>query len=427
MAGSWVSTGRTGDGVDIRVEGVSKRFRLYKERAGSLKERATKLRQDRYEEFWALRDVSLEVPEGSVFALVGHNGSGKSTLLRMMCGIYQPTSGRVSVHGRISPLLELGAGFHPDLSGRENVYLNASILGLSKREIDAIFDDIVEFSGLGAFIDSPVKVYSSGMYVRLGFAVAVHVDPQILLVDEVIAVGDEEFQRRCFEHLYKLRNQGVTIVLVTHGLNYVQTMCDQAAWLDHGVLQKIGAAPEVAEAYLAEVNEHEAERIEASVADHAAKAAAGDAPARPAVSLHPVSIERVEVLDRDGRPTRAVAGLDPIRIRIHYLAHEPVDNPRFAFAFRNDADYPLAGPAYHPEEIGIGPIDAGPGHVDYVIDHLPLAAGEYHLAAVIRDKHSMVRFDHVRDAWDLRVQPNGLSLTGMVDLQGTWQYPTPTP
>ena len=425
-AGSWVMTERSGDGIDIRVEDVSKRFRLYKEKAGSLKERATRLRQDRFEEFWALRDVSLEVPEGSVFALVGHNGSGKSTLLRMMCGIYRPTTGSVTVHGRISPLLELGAGFHPDLSGRENVYLNASILGLSKREIDAIFDDIVDFSGLHAFIDSPVKVYSSGMYVRLGFSVAVHVDPQILLVDEVIAVGDEEFQRRCFEHLYKLRANGVTIVLVTHGLNYVQTMCDQAAWLDHGVVQKIGPAAEVAESYLREVNEHETERIEAAEARATARSASGEpAPTGVAgVSMHPVSVDRVEVLDAAGSPTHTVRGLDPITIRIHYVAHETVRNPRFAFAFRTDADVPLAGPSYHPDEVGVGTVQPGPGHVDYVIDRLPLNAGEYHLGVVIRDENSMVRFDHVRDAWDLHVQPSGLSLTGMVDLLGRWEHPT---
>jgi len=424
MAG-WVATERGTDGVAIRVEDVSKRFRLYKEKANSLKERVTRLRNDRYEEFWALQNVSLEVEEGTVFGLVGHNGSGKSTLLRMMCGIYEPTTGSVSVHGRISPLLELGAGFHPDLSGRENVYLNASILGLSKKEIDGIFDEIVDFSGLSEFIDAPVKVYSSGMYVRLGFSVAVHVDPQILLVDEVIAVGDEEFQRRCFEHLYKLRSKGVTIVLVTHGLNYVSTMCDRAAWLDHGVVQKVGPAAEVAEAYLREVNAHEVVRIEAEEAV-AADGKAADAASRPitsGVSLHPISVDHVEVLDGDGAPTHVVKGLDPITIRIHYVAHEEVDNPRFAFALRNDADLPLVGPSYHPDEVGIGTVAPGTGFVDYCVERLPVGPGEYHLAVVLRDKRSMVRFDHVGDAWDLRVQPSGQALTGMVDLMGTWRFP----
>ncbi|MCZ7629991.1 MAG: ABC transporter ATP-binding protein [Microthrixaceae bacterium] len=170
----------------------------------------------RYDDFWALRDISFEIDEGTTFGMIGHNGSGKSTMLRLISGIYQPTTGTVDVEGRISALLELGAGFHPDLTGRENVYLNASVLGLGRAEIDRVIDDIIEFSGIEEFIDVPVKVYSSGMYVRLGFAVSVHVNPEILLIDEVVAVGDEEFQRKCFEHIYQLRRQGVTIVLVSH-------------------------------------------------------------------------------------------------------------------------------------------------------------------------------------------------------------------
>jgi ABC-type polysaccharide/polyol phosphate transport system ATPase subunit len=173
----------------IVVDDIWKRFRVYQERPNSLKERITKFSRDRYEEFWALKGVSLTVPHGTVYGLVGHNGSGKSSMLRIMAGIHRPTKGTVTTHGRISALLELGAGFHPDLSGRENVYLNAAILGLSKKETDNLYGQIVEFSGLGDFIDTPVKHYSSGMYVRLGFSVAVHVDPQILLVDEPCALA----------------------------------------------------------------------------------------------------------------------------------------------------------------------------------------------------------------------------------------------
>ncbi|HBX79404.1 MAG TPA: ABC transporter ATP-binding protein, partial [Acidimicrobiaceae bacterium] len=228
---------------EIIVEHVSKEFRLQKDRASSLKELVTRRGRDRStNHFWALDDVSLEIPDGSMYALVGHNGSGKSTLLRCIAGIYRPDRGQVRVKGRISTLLELGAGFHPDLSGRENVYLNATILGLTKKEIDQKFDEIVEFAGVEQFIDSPVKVYSSGMYVRLGFSVAVHVKPEILIIDEVIAVGDEQFQRKCFDHLYGLRRDGVTIVVVTHGMGTVETMCDGAAWLDHGKLQMAGPA-----------------------------------------------------------------------------------------------------------------------------------------------------------------------------------------
>ena len=172
-----------------------------------------------------------------------------------MARIHQPTTGRVRTRGRVSALLELGAGFHPELSGRENVYLNGAILGLRRREIDAVFDEVVAFAGLERFIDSPVKVYSSGMYVRLGFAVAVHVEPDILMIDEVIAVGDEEFQRRCLDHLYQLRRDGVSIVLVSHSMGTMQSLCDRLAWLDHGELQKIGTPVEVVRAYLGKVDD----------------------------------------------------------------------------------------------------------------------------------------------------------------------------
>ena len=226
----------------VVVDGISKCFRLPLDRPRSLKEAWTgvrrgngrALRRERSEPFWALQDVSLEVPRGSMFGLVGRNGSGKSSLLRIMAGIYRPTAGRVVAYGRTSALLELGAGFHPALSGRENVYLNASVLGVSKSQIDDRVDQIIEFSGLEEFIDSPVKVYSSGMYIRLGFAVAVHVDPEILLVDEVVAVGDEEFQLRCFSHLDSLRSDGVTVVLVSHDLGMMRATCDQLAWLNRG-------------------------------------------------------------------------------------------------------------------------------------------------------------------------------------------------
>ena len=196
----------------IVVDGLSKRFRLYHDRNQTLKAAVMRGRRARYEEFWALRDVSLEIAEGATYGFIGTNGSGKSTLLKCLARILVPDEGTVRTRGKVSALLELGAGFHPELSGRENVYLNGSILGLSKRELDHRFDDIVAFAGLERFIDTPVKNYSSGMYVRLGFSVAINVDPDILLVDEVLAVGDEQFQRRCNERFADLRAQGTTIV-----------------------------------------------------------------------------------------------------------------------------------------------------------------------------------------------------------------------
>jgi ABC-2 type transport system ATP-binding protein len=218
----------------IRVDNVSKRFILHKDK--SVKERLVNFSRSRRhrDDFWALRDVSFDIAMGSTVGLVGHNGSGKSTLLKAIGGIIQPTSGSVSRRGRLAALLELGAGFHPDLTGRENVYLNAAILGLTRQETDKHFDEIVEFSGIEDFIDTQVKFYSSGMYVRLAFAVAVHVDPDVLLVDEVLAVGDEPFQRKCMERIARFQSEGRTIVLVSHSADQVGALCDRVIVLNSG-------------------------------------------------------------------------------------------------------------------------------------------------------------------------------------------------
>jgi ABC-2 type transport system ATP-binding protein len=228
----------------IGIDGLSKRFRLYRERPTSLKQRLL-VSRSRSEELWALRDVTFDVADGSSMGLIGHNGSGKTTLLKCIAGILRPTSGTIRYRGRLAALLELGAGFHPDLTGRENVYLNASFLGLSRRETDRIFDDVVAFAELEAFMDNQVKFYSSGMLVRLGFSVAVHVDPEILLIDEVLAVGDESFQRRCLDRVRRFQSEGRTIVLVTHALDIVREVCDEAAMLDHGRLHAVGTPDDV--------------------------------------------------------------------------------------------------------------------------------------------------------------------------------------
>ncbi|MCC2308724.1 ABC transporter ATP-binding protein [Cellulomonas chengniuliangii] len=218
----------------IRIDNLSKRFVIRKEK--SLKERVVNFGRSNLhkDDFWALSDVNVSIRSGETVGLVGPNGSGKSTLLKMIGGILQPTSGTVQLRGRLAALLELGAGFHPDLTGRENVYLNASILGISRQQTDRYFDAIVDFSGIEQFIDTQVKFYSSGMYVRLAFAVAVHVDPDILLVDEVLAVGDEPFQRKCLERVRQFQHEGRTIVLVTHSLDQVADFCDRAIVLEKG-------------------------------------------------------------------------------------------------------------------------------------------------------------------------------------------------
>ena len=220
--------------IAVDVKDVSKRFRLAHGRYNSIKERVIHGGRSPTEDFWALKDVALQVREGETVGILGRNGSGKSTLLKCICGVLQPTSGEVVVQGKLAGLLELGAGFQQDLTGRENIYLNGSLLGMSKKEVDRVFDDIVDFSELEAFIDGAVKFYSSGMYVRLGFAVAVNVDPDILVIDEVLAVGDERFQRKCIDRVKAFQKEGRTILLVTHSPDQVRSICDRAIVLSHG-------------------------------------------------------------------------------------------------------------------------------------------------------------------------------------------------
>lgn len=249
------------ENIAITADGVSKRFRIYHERNQSLKETILKRRRGVYEEFWALDDVSIQIPKASTYGLIGENGSGKSTLLKCLAKILVPDKGKIHSQGTISALLELGAGFHPELSGRENVYLNGAILGINPKELNRRFDEIVDFSGIERFIDTPVKNYSSGMYVRLGFAIAINVSPDILLVDEVLAVGDAEFQQKCATKFKELKESGCTIVVVSHAMGMVKELCDSGAWLEHGRVRTTGSASEIINAYMAQVAVHTGEPV----------------------------------------------------------------------------------------------------------------------------------------------------------------------
>ncbi len=235
----------------VLLEGVSVRFRVPQEHVVSLKEFAIRRIQRKltYRELWAVRDVSLAMLEGETVGIIGPNGAGKSTLLRLVARVMHPTRGRVRVVGAVAPLLELGAGFHPDLTGRENIYLNATLLGHTRAEVQRKFDDIVAFAELAEFIDAPLRTYSSGMSARLGFAVATSWRPDVLLVDETLAVGDEKFQRKCDALISSFRAEGTTMLLVAHDLTLVRSMCQRAIWLDHGVVRLSGASAEVSDAY----------------------------------------------------------------------------------------------------------------------------------------------------------------------------------
>ncbi|HEX5497108.1 MAG TPA: ABC transporter ATP-binding protein [Mycobacteriales bacterium] len=397
---------------------MAKQFKLFRDRRTNLKEVFTQRRRgNRYDMFPALKGVSLEVPRGSTFGLIGHNGSGKSTLLKLIAGIHRPTSGTVESHGRISALLELGAGFHPELSGRDNIYLNGAILGMSRRQIDSAMDRIIEFSGIEEFIDTPVKVYSSGMYVRLGFSIAVNLDPEILIVDEIVAVGDEEFQRRCFDHLYELRRRGVTIVLVSHSLALVQTLCTHAAWLDHGVLREIGPAAEVTQAYLREVNQNEID----SDGPHAA----GDTAESARQGSHEMVVTDLEFIDTQGRSsTRGVAG-EPLRLRLHYDAREPISSPVFGLGVYTENDTYLAGVHMRMAGLDLGTV-RGKGYVDYVFNELPLNPGAYLLTVAVTDWSLAHRYDYWERAFTLHVRPGSApEYHGLAQLGGSWAVPAP--
>ncbi len=235
----------------VQLSQVSVRYRVPHERIGTFKEYAIRRLQGRieYREFWALHSVSLRVDEGEVFGIIGQNGAGKSTLLKVISRVLHPTSGRVWVKGRVAPLLELGAGFHPELTGKENIFLNGTLLGHSHQEVVQRFDAIVEFAGLGEFIDAPLRTYSSGMVARLGFAVATAWRPDVLILDEILAVGDEAFQRKCHFLIHEFGLRGTTVLLVSHSAQTVKGICERALWLDHGAIRALGRAEEVAEAY----------------------------------------------------------------------------------------------------------------------------------------------------------------------------------
>jgi lipopolysaccharide transport system ATP-binding protein len=392
----------------VRVDGVSKKFTLHTEKRNSVKERLVRGRARTDGDFWALQDVSFDVPRGTTFGLIGHNGSGKSTMLKLLAGVHRPTSGSVITNGRVSALLELGAGFHGELTGRENVHLNGSILGLSRRQIDQSMERIIDFADIGEFIDAPVKVYSSGMYVRLGFSIAVTVEPEILIVDEIIAVGDEEFQRKCFDYMFELRKRGTTIVLVTHSMGLVQDMCDEAIWLSRGRVQRVGDSREVVQGYLDSVNVKEAEsRAEPSeVTGTHTRLGSGE-----------VRIEAVEYLDGSGKVSPVLLCGDPATFRIHYRASERVAEVMFGLGFLNESGINVAGPNSGSGQAPVANI-LGEGVVEFHVPRLGLQPGAYEVsAAAVNRGHT---YDYVDRGYELRVRGNSTAEPGLTRMFGTW-------
>jgi lipopolysaccharide transport system ATP-binding protein len=389
----------------VSVHGVSKRFTLYHQGGSGLKERLVGLvggRREARETFWALRDVSVEVARGETLGLIGHNGCGKSTLLQIIAGILEPDGGRVSTSGRLTSLLELGAGFSPDLSGRDNIFLNASLHGVPAAVIRAKFDEIVAFAELGRFIDTPVRNYSSGMYMRLGFSVAAHLDPEIVLVDEALAVGDEAFQRKCLRKIQQFQAQGVTVIIVSHDLLLVERLCSRACLLQRGELLAVGPAADVISRY------------------HQIAAASGEVAGEYRWGSREVEIPRVQILDDHDHPVTSLQTGDPLVIAFDYRARSRFERPVFGLAVYHEDGTHLTGPNTRTGGLAIAAVE-GDGQVRYRVGHLSLLPGRYVVSVSAYDHHLVEPLDHRERVATFTVTEGGtLERFGKVTLGGSW-------
>ncbi len=377
----------------IEFRGVSKCYPIYRSPGDRLRELATFNRRSWHRDFHALSDVSFEISRGESFCIVGENGSGKSTTLQLMAGILHPTSGEVIVRGRIAALLELGAGFNPEFSGRDNVYMNAAIMGFSQREIDQKFNEIEAFAEIGEFINQPVKTYSSGMVVRLAFAVAIHLDPDILLVDEALSVGDIYFRQRCMRKVHELRARGVTIVFVSHATADVKAIGDRCMWLEHGVMRGIGETEHVVTQYLASIVQKDAVFLK-----HSRTAAVVPAVAEGAQVVRGIpnidhrygdgraELLGIAVLDSAGLPVRILEPGAAILVRISVLAREALELPMVGFMMRNHMGVDFAGTNTAREGFDLPAMNAGDVHtVDFHLQLPQLYPSQFSFSPAVAD------------------------------------------
>jgi ABC-2 type transport system ATP-binding protein len=380
----------------IRVVDVSKRFRLHHD--NSVKERLVGFRRHRTEDFWALRGVAFEVDASHTVGLIGANGSGKSTLLKIIGGILSPTDGYVERRGRMAALLELGAGFHPDLTGRENVYMNASILGLSRKQTERCFDAIVDFSGVEPFIDNQVKFYSSGMYVRLAFAVAVHVDPEILLIDEVLAVGDEPFQRKCMTRIRRFQQEGRTMIVVSHAIDVVRQLCDRVIMLENGEVMVDGKPQETLRVYR--------ERYEPQVQD------------QPDVrGNRQLTIDRMVVTDGGAEPRDRFAPGDRLGVELDIIAADVVDDPVVGVAIYNHLDQLMYGTNTARRGVDLGRV-SGRRRLRFDFGPIPMVEGQYFVTVAAHSRDELVQYHWLERQLSFKVFSEG-GESGVLHLEPT--------
>jgi ABC-type polysaccharide/polyol phosphate transport system ATPase subunit len=399
--------------VAVRVQDVSKRFRIYHRRNLTLKQALLQRRRGVFEEFLALQDVSFEIEHGGSLGIIGENGSGKSTLLKCIAGILEPDAGSIETRGRVAALLELGAGFHPEYTGRENVYLNGALLGIPRRYIDSVINEIVEFSELERFIDNPVRTYSSGMYARLGFSIAVHLDPDILVIDEILAVGDEAFQRRCYDRIARMRAEGRTLVMVSHALEPIQEFCTDCIWLDHGRIRERGTAPAVIARYLAEVSARESALMANEVERVHQLVPSGRGG---------VGVTRVRFEGADG-PTHVFETGEPFAMVIEYHAPSTLEGARFSVGFQRE-DGVMAF-STTTDDAGATNSSLPPvGEVRLCIPSLPLLEGLFRASVTISDARTGEPYTILEGAFPFRVRSHRHRERGVSLLGHRWELPT---
>jgi ABC-type polysaccharide/polyol phosphate transport system ATPase subunit len=397
----------------IRFQDVSKRFVFTREKRQTIwrtvfsafsQDSETEIAED----LWAVRNVSFDVLPGQSLGIVGRNGSGKSTLLKLMTRILRPTSGRIVVRGKVSALLELGAGFHPDLTGRENIFLNASLLGLDEATTRHYFDQIVDFSELGDFIEMPVKHYSSGMYMRLGFSVAIHMRPDVLIVDEILAVGDQAFQTKCMDAILELKRNGTTILLVSHNLHQMRQLCSHLVWMENGRIRAAGTTDEVAGQYQSSQYAQEGRQLTATTFTRH--------------GTGQIELTAVRLLGADGLENSTFYTGDSLTVEMHYLAHQPIENPEFGLAiFRQDGVH-VNGPNSQLADLQMGVV-VGAGVVRYTIAQLPLLPARYQITTAIHDGRLPLCYDYHKEAYSFRVVSQGKhELEGLVTLAAQWDW-----
>ncbi len=424
---------RKDDDVAIRVENITKKFKVYLDKGVYLKERVLFHQRNRYEERNVLRGVSFEVRKGEAIGLVGENGCGKSTTLKLLSRIMYPDSGRIEINGRVSALIELGAGFHPDMSGRENIYTNAAIFGLNRAEIDRRLQTIINFSELGEYIDNPVRTYSSGMYMRLAFSVAINVDADILLVDEILAVGDVAFQAKCFNKLREIKRKGTTIVIVSHSLGQIEQICDRSYWIDGGLIRQEGTPVEVHQAYLHYMSQKtgtlsEHDKVTQTLTDSTAdEQEAGDTEREQGSDnrvddekrwgSQDVVFESIALLDERGERTENIKTGRPFSILMCYRVNSPVEEAAFGIGiFRNDG-LQCYGVNTHIDHVKVRP-EKPQGRVVFEVQNNGLLEGEYLLDVAIHSPDGFA-YDYYRECLKFRVS-SVIRDVGVMRLDHTW-------